>query len=100
LVLSSRTLAAALSLALSFWALRYTLRTQPAVHGLPARVRWALVTVGLFVAFVGLLLWGGSLLGAEVFLFGGLLAFVFLIYRGVSVRIVELCDRLKRPNRE
>jgi hypothetical protein len=89
------TLVAALNVALSIWAIRYTLQREPPVHGLAARVRWCMIAVGLGVAAAGIVLWRGSLLGLQICFLGYSLAAVFLIFRSLSLQVVALWSRFR-----
>jgi len=97
LAISVATLIALLNVALSVWALRYTCRREPTIHGAAAKVRWYMVAANLAVAGIGILVWGGSLLGDRVTFIGFFLAAVFLIYRSLSLQIVEFWQRMRTP---
>jgi len=88
---------AALNLALSIWAFRYTLHREPTIQGAAAKVRWCMVAVNLGVAAIGILVWGGSLLGDRITFIGFFLAGVFLIFRSLSLQIVEFWQRTRGP---
>jgi hypothetical protein len=93
------TLVAALNVALSIWAVRYTLRGEPTIHGLAARVRWYMVAVGVVVAAAGVALWPRSLFGDQVSFVGLSLSAMFLIFRSLSLQLVTLWDRIAARHR-